>query len=55
MVENHTHVTIKSDLSDGEEIFRRLENNPKLAEKIGAQGRNFANMLLTKEAVDTYL
>lgn len=55
MVTNETHVTIKSDLSDGEQVYHDLEQDSKRAERIGAQGRNFAKLFLTKDAVDTYL
>jgi hypothetical protein len=55
MVENETHVTIKSDLSNGEQLYKNLEKDQKKAERIGLQGRNFAKLFLTKDAIDTYL
>ncbi len=55
MLENVTHVNLKNDLSNGEELFHHLEKNPQHAEKIGKQGKDFAKMFLTKDATDAYL
>jgi hypothetical protein len=50
-----THVEINRYLTNIEETFTYLEQNSKIAESIGINGKAFAEKYLTKDAIDTYL
>lgn len=55
MENNKTHIQINKDFSNLDAEFKRLENKPKIAEKIGLQGKEFAQKFFTQKAIDTYL
>ena len=50
-----THVEINQGLTNLEETYTYLEQNPTVAQAIADNGRIFAEKYLTKDAIDTYL
>ncbi|MES2607717.1 MAG: glycosyl transferase family 90 [Pseudomonadota bacterium] len=50
-----THVEINRYLTNIEEVYTYLEQNPKVAESIANNGKAFAEKYLIKDAIDTYL
>ena len=55
MQPNETHIEINSGLTNLEERYKYLEENPEIAQRIGDQGRRFAIDYLNPDALDFYL
>jgi hypothetical protein len=56
LLENQkNYIRINQDFSNLGDEFKKLEQNPKLAERIAAQGKAFAKQFLIKSPIDAYM